>query len=276
MQVSHFASAPRAGESPHRPGGIGFVNLLTGQEFAQDNFLLTVVDITDDFSTPRHRHNFEQVRIMLEGHMEFGPGQVQEAGSIGYFCEGTYYTQQGKGRSRTLLLQVAGPSGDGYMSRAQMDEGIRRLQSRGKFERGVYTWTDEAGQKHNKDGYEAAWEEIFGRPIRYEKPRYDAPVILWPDRFHWIPAAPGVRTRHLGRFHERGLEIAQVRLDAGASWTPDSAARPLLLVAAGGSGAADDARWEPLSAVRVERGEQATLRAEEEAEFYVLGLPVFS
>jgi len=277
MRISHFATAPRAGSSPHRPGGICFVNLLEGTPFARDNYLLTIVDIEDEFFAPRHRHNFEQVRIMLSGSMSFGPDQEQQAGSVGYFCEGTFYTQKGMGASRTLLLQVGGPSGSGYMSRAQMDGGIANLQKMGRFEQGVFSWTDETGQKHNRDGYEAAWEQAFGRPISYESPRYDAPLIMWPDRFAYVPVQgeTGVASKMLGRFNERGLEIAQLRLAADARHVVVDGGQHRLFFVIDGHGDASGLPFERYDAFDVPRDATVTLTAASELELYVIGLPRF-
>ena len=173
-------------------------------------------------ATGHHRHNFDQVRIVLEGSFGFGPGPgpglVQHAGSVGYFCEGTHYTQQGEGRSLTLLLQVGGPSGAGFMSRRQLRQGIATLRDKGEFHEGMFTWYDAQGIKHDKDSYEAVWEHVHRRPIQYAKPQYSAPVLMDPERFAWVPmpGREGIWLRTLGRFSERGLAITQLRLAAGA------------------------------------------------------------
>jgi hypothetical protein len=201
---------------PHRAGGVSFRQLLAGDDDAPDNFSLSLVDVAERYVAPRHRHNFEQVRVMLEGRFGFGPGAVQEPGSIGYFCEGTHYTQQGDGPSTTLLLQCGGASGAGYMGFARLRRGIREIAPRGSFQGGVFTWHDHDGKKHNQDGYEAVWEHEFRRPMRYPKPRYQAPVICEPRHFEWLRWARGVGLKRLGCFNERGLGVAMWRLDGGA------------------------------------------------------------
>jgi hypothetical protein len=150
---------------------------------------------------------------------------VQEPGSIGYFSEGTRYTQHGEGRSRTLLLQVGGASGSGYMGFDALQRGIATLRSCGTFADGVFTWTDENGTKRNQDGYEAVWEHVHGRAIEYPQPRYQAPVILEPEHFLWIDVAAGVKMRRLGQFNERGLGISQWSVDADAQLALSAATR---------------------------------------------------
>ena len=219
MKVIDPGAARRGGSSAHRPGGISFTYLLEGEEFALDNHGLMLVHVADHYTAPRHRHNFEQIRVMLEGSFGFGPGREQGPGSIGYFTEGTYYTQDGRGPSTTLLLQVAGASGQSYMSERQMRSGVEAVGSRGSFEGGILTWHDDAGKKHNQDGYEAAWEHVFGRPMTYPAPRYDGPVLIDPARFEWVADAscPGLAEKFLGAFNERGLAVSGWRLDAGCT-----------------------------------------------------------
>lgn len=275
MKIRHRSTAPVSGASAHRPGGISFVHLMEGDEGAPDNFGFTLVDAQDEFFTPRHRHNFEQVRIMLEGSFEFGPGLRQDAGTIGYFCEGTYYTQKGIGRSVTLLLQVAGASGEGYMNHAQLRANVAALEQEGTFDNGVYSWIDAAGRKHNKDGYEAAWERANNRPLVYPKPRYQGPVLMTPANFAYLPLAPGVEQRRLGRFNERGLDLRQLRLGQGAVHRIDGGDQPWLLYALSGAGSVEGQSWSAGSALMVERGEQIEIGATETGEFYLIGLPTF-
>lgn len=227
MRIANPAEARRGGSSEHRPGGIAFTYLLEGEEFAPDNHCLMLVHVAERYRAPRHRHNFEQVRVMLDGRFGFGPGRVQGPGSIGYFTEGTWYAQDGEGASTTLLLQVAGASGHGYMSERQMRDGVAALGSRGDFHDGVFTRRDAAGKKHHQDGYEAVWEHVFERPIAYPRPRYDGPVLIDPAQFAWLPldGQPGVAEKRLAGFNERGLSLSGWRLDAGAGGAMAGAGR---------------------------------------------------
>jgi hypothetical protein len=218
MRIVHRDTAPRSGASAHRPGGVAFTHLLEGEEGALDNFALMLVHVAERYHAPRHRHNFEQVRLMLDGEFGFGPGMKQAAGSIGYFCEGAFYTQDGTGTSTTLLLQVGGPSGQGYMSNRQLRAGVQALQQQGSFHDGVYTWHDLQGVKHNQDSYEAIWEHVMGSPVRYEPTRFQGPVLMSPDHFGWVADGhhPVLSIKHLATFHECGLQLAGYRLASGS------------------------------------------------------------
>jgi hypothetical protein len=277
MIIAHRDTAPQRGKSAHRPGGISFISLLQGETGAVDNFDLSISITTDDFFTPRHRHNFDQVRYIMEGQFSFDRGRVQETRQVSYFGEGTYYEQKGVGRTETLLLQSAGASGSGYMSFDQLYRTASQLATKGKFEDGVYTWLDEQGKKHNVDGYQAVWEEVNGRKLSYPKPRFDGPVILNPDHFAWLPlkGVAGVESRELASFHERGLNVAQLKLEAGAA-VPVAAhpARTLLFVEQG-EGWLNEQPLLRHSAASIDKGETVTLKAKTPMQLMRIRLPSF-
>jgi hypothetical protein len=277
MIISHRDSAPQRGKSAHRPGGIAFIALLRGDTGSIDNFDLSISITTEDFFTPRHRHNFDQLRYILEGEFSFDRGRVQGTGQISYFGEGTYYEQRGIGRTETLLLQSAGASGDGYMSFEQLYQTAEALTKTGRFEDGVYSWVDGKGTKHNVDGYQAVWERVNGRKLTYPRPRYDGPVILNPDNFAWLSVSqvPGAGVRDLGRFHERGLSVSQFQLPAGCRIELTGSAGRTLLFVEEGEG---EVNGQPLlrhSAVRIESGETGPIQATKSMRLLRMDLPNF-
>jgi hypothetical protein len=276
MIIAHADTAPIEGASPHRSGGIQFRYLLSGDDNAKDNFALMLVEVLDGFETPRHRHNFEQIRIMLDGNFEYAPGKALVPGQIGYFSEGTYYTQKGVGRSTTLLLQVGGASGEGYMSNARMRQGARELQNTGEFSNGIYIWEDDIG-KHNLDGYEAIWQHVNKRKISYPSPRYDGPVIMNQDSFSLIPVPgqPGCFVRQFGVFNERGLEIKEMTIAVGATGIFEKVIRPYIFYVKSGGGTANDEPFRTGSAIKIERGESLKLSAEMASRCFIIGLPAF-
>ena len=296
MQVMHFEDAAvieRQGDD-FRSGAITFRDLLLGEQGRPDNYGLQIVDIPGGYSTPQHRHNFEQIRIMLDGSFGFGAGRVQMPGSVGYFCEGTRYSQHGAGKSTTLLLQIGGPSKQGFMSRAQLQRGIEQLARQGQFKNGVYTWHDAAGVKHNQDSYEAVWEHIHQRKVRYRQPQYDGPVLFRPERFGYraVAGQAGVALKRLARFNDYGLEIAQLRIEANACCVLDAASQPYLLFCLQGEGQFSDTEsntestsratavapakaWRRWNSLRCNRGQTVTMIANQLSEFYLIGVPVF-
>lgn len=277
MLVVHESEVPRRGPSDHRGGGIMLRSLLRGTEGTPENFDLMLID-AEGFSTPQHRHNFDQVRILLDGEFGFGAGLVQKSGTVAYFPEGTYYIQNAPRRSLTLLLQAGGASGGGYMSARQLAEGVDSAKQRGRFEGGVFTWEDENGKKHNKDGYEAAWEAVHGRTIAYPKPQYEAPVIVHEERIGWrsVPGQAGVHQKLFGVFAGSELRVSRIRVEAGQQWQQTADTRDRLLYVVSGAGEINGHPLRAGSAVHIAAAESALLRAEPELECYWFQLTVFA
>jgi hypothetical protein len=278
MKIVHFndvvpAQPVRQG---FRGGSIQFRDLLKGEENTPDNYSLQWVEVDGEYHTPQHRHNFEQIRIMMEGSFGFGSGLTQDVGSVGYFCEGTFYTQTATARSVTLLLQVGGPSRSGFMSRDQLRTGIEKLATSGQFQDGVYTWFDKGGKKHNQDSYEAAWEAIHQKPIAYPKPQFASPILFRPERFKWVPKASGCLLKQMGRFHERGLSISQIKIDAGAQYSFGSSLQKHLLFCDLGEGLLGDTSYQKWTSIECSPSESLKISAEQDSVFWVLGLPTFT
>jgi hypothetical protein len=96
-----------------------------------------------------------------------------------------------------------------------------------------------------------------------------------PDSFRWLANAdaPGVESKHLGTFTERGTWAELLRLRPGASLTSHRAdARRLLFVLAG-SGAIGDTAITYHSAIQLDPGEAGRIVCKEALELLVLGLP---
>ena len=280
MHVAHGSRMTFGPVSGHRSGGIDFKRLIQGTPGAADNFELSLVRTAGDYYTPRHRHNFDQVRFCLEGVMNYAPGKNLERGAVGYFPEGTFYgPQQDTAVSVTLVLQMGGASGYGFMSYDQLSAGYQQLCDYGAFEQGVFTRATADGRTVRKDGYEAVWEHVMRREVKYPAPRFDEPVVMFPDNFHWIAIGGGVEVKRLGAFGERGLELSFIRGPRGAKHVIHNLARCELLFVVKGALRAT-ASEEPIdahSALRVAAADSGmTLEVDQEALMFAIGLPLFS
>ena len=167
--------------------------------------------VPDGYFTPRHRHNFDQIRYTLSGIQSTGLGDLA-AGECGYFPEGSYYgPQKQEGECECLVLQFQGASGEHLLSNEEMNATYEKLiKAGGKFENGVYKGFKPDGSPKNKDSYEAIWEAHEGRELTFRRRATATPVMMlrknyrfWPDRKH-----PGVETKHLGTFSEARTGIA--------------------------------------------------------------------
>ena len=54
----------------HRQGMFRHRTVAAGEPGTPGNFILEMVRTTDDFFSPRHRHNFDQFRYQLEGEFD--------------------------------------------------------------------------------------------------------------------------------------------------------------------------------------------------------------
>jgi len=279
VRVIDVESVPMVARSHVRAGGFSSRRLVAGEQGTQGNFSLQLSLTPDTYFSPRHRHNFDQVRYQIEGEFDFAADGVMKPGTVAYFPEGTYYgPQSGSTRSLTLVLQFGGASGNGYMSTEQYDRAAAELGSLGTFANGVYMITTPEGRKLNKDAYEAVWERVNGQPLKYPADRYTRPVFMEPANFAWIPIQdqPGASCKLLGEFSERCTLITFYRAEAGASLRLQG--RSIYFVA-DGSGAVGAQDFRAHSTIYIannaDEASAAILCARETVELLRIGLPRF-
>jgi hypothetical protein len=262
----------------HPTGQIAFHHLLKGTDGTRENFMYILGRQDRDFHMPRHRHNFDQIRLPLRGTMNHGGGIVVGEGEVAYIPEGLPYGPQddplepyAPGERLQLVLQFGGASGIGFMSIEQRRQAWKDLEKTGTFAGPYYHRNDGTSAW----GLNAIWEHVFGDRIKYPRPRYKSIIIADPKVFHWlpIPRAAGVDRKFLGTFSERGVTVEMIRIAAGAQWhSVDNEALRLVFVRSG-NGAIGNAEISPLSAVEVGAGESLSLSASTEMELFVIALP---
>jgi len=164
--------------------------------------------------SPRHHHNFEEIRYLLEGYGYYGKTKIGP-GTVMYVPESVYYGPQVVEGTRGLNFQFPGPSGVPRFSNDEVKKGREEIRSLGvTFENGAAHWP--SGKK--QDSYEAIWEHLAGRPIEYAPPRYEEPVYMYTQRFPWRSTVhTGVTVKHLGYFNECGPNITLLHLEPGTS-----------------------------------------------------------
>ena len=280
MKLANYDDMPWRFIDNPRQGRIEFKEMLAGEDGSTQNYGLVIGRIEPDFASPRHRHNFDQVRLALEGPTNIGPRWNIEPGDLAYFPEGCHYGPQNQGETGqtalSMVVQFGGASGLGYMSMAQMSQGARELALTGRFENGVYRYDDPDQTPRNRDGYEAIWRHVQGQSLTYPSPRFGTPVMVHPDAHAWRvrPDAPGVRERLLAVFTERRITLSMVSLDAGCTWQAAPTDVPVLWFALSGEGTFDgEGRWSQWSAAEVAAGEAPTLHALAPSVWFRLALP---
>ena len=186
------------------------------------------------YYSPRHRHNFDQVRYLVAGRVKYGPIECRE-GDCTYFPEGVFYgpTEIVSDQAVTVTLQTQGPSWGTFPSLAEVDAAVAAVSQAAEVDpaRGVVTWP--GGRR--QDSFEAALEQIVGSKLEYPEARYQAPCVLRSEAFPWM-AGPeaGLSVKMLASFNESGPAIGLRRLEAGATLPAGAAAgHQLITVLAG-------------------------------------------
>lgn len=281
MRLAHSQTTPWVPVRGVRGGSIEFKTLLEGQEGAPDNYHLILANTDVSFKSPRHRHNFDQLRLSLTGATNFGPKRNLAEDDVAYFPEGTYYGPQNQeevgDNSLAMVIQFGGPSGNGYMSQHKLYEGFDKLQAEGCFEGGVFKRNSPAPDgRMNQDAYEAIWEYQNGRPVVYPEPRFMEPVHFREKNFEWqpLPGQSGVATKDIGSFTEKGVGVYFVQLSAAANYAVPAAPQTQIVFIKDGTGQFDTGeQWYQHTAVHLSAGESARMRATTLTEAMLLLLP---
>jgi hypothetical protein len=257
----------------HRQGLFQHRRLMTGEPGTLGNFVLELVRTTDDFFSPRHKHNFDQFRYQVEGEFDFDRNGKMAPGVIGYFPEGTPYGPQTSSvSSLTLVLQFGGASRSGYMTHEDMEASTVELKKFGQFEKGVYRRNDGVEGKRNVDGYQAVWENFNKRSMKYPEPRYNDPIMMNPEYFDWVAVdgSPGVYDKLMGVFTERRCSAQFLKLDAQGQYRAHGRALYFVL---SGEGRIATEYYRRFTTMYCQEGEDPVFTAARETEILMLGLP---
>jgi hypothetical protein len=256
----------------HRVGTFRFKDLGEGVAGTPGNFFLRLVWSQTDFFSPRHLHNFDQVRVQLEGEFDFATDGVMKPGAVAYFPEGTPYgPQTSQDETLQLVMQIGGPSSAGYMSEAQRVAAVDALAKVGRFSEGRYFAPGDTGST-GIDSLQAAWEYALGQKMVYPPQRFQKPVLMNPDAIAWQAQGLGVERRLIWDFGRQAVALAQYKLAPGAALALQG---PLSCFVEQGIGQVDSQSFESFDALHLENGEAVTLTAQEPAKLLVFVHPVF-
>jgi len=272
MNIVHGSKMDFIERANPRGGVFRYKSLFEYEAGSADSFYFSISQTFADFFSPRHRHNFDQIRFQLEGTSPFAHDGDMKPGSVGYFPEGTHYgPQTATGEAIVLVLQFGGASGYGYMGESQLQRSIADLKQVGEFKDGVFFRRIGEGRPQ-QDAYEASWEHWSGRKLEYPSPRYGKPVMMSPDAFAWVAdeTRPGVEHKHLGSFNELGTAISFHRLAPDASCDFKG---PMVAYVTSGDGSADGNELLTESALHVGKGEVATISTSGGIEMFTIQLP---
>lgn len=260
-----------------RGGGLWFKTMLAGTEGSLDNYLWVIAKSDGARYSPRHRHNFDQIRFSLKGDLSIGKRKSVKEGEIGYFPEGTHYgPQDDAGAERTtLVLQFAGASGAGYLSQRQTQAAKEELEKVGTFEKGIFHRKPGEGKK-NQDGFEALWEHINQKKLVYPKRRYEEPIIVNPASFAWKASdQKGVSRKLMGVFSERETRLEIFKLDAGVTWSVPADASTRLGFVIDGKGNIAGTTFDGETCYEGAPGEAFSVKAETPCQILSIVIPSY-
>lgn len=221
MRAARAANTDTGQVGSMREGVLTQKHLLIGEDGSPTNYdLNTGLAGAGGWRTPRHRHNFDQIRYVIKGDYPYMDEKVLPEGWIAYFPESVHYGPQDRPEGlQTMVLQFGGASGNGYLSVDGREAANEALKAKGEFKGGSFTWADEAGNIRTADASAACFEYATGRKLEFAPPRYDGVIVMDPGAYAWMPTDDaGVFEKQLGSFTERTARIGFFRVDAGATF----------------------------------------------------------
>jgi quercetin dioxygenase-like cupin family protein len=279
MRISEAETSETGQVGSMREGKLVQKFLLLGEDGSPNNYLLNVgLTGSGGWGTPRHRHNFDQIRYVLKGKYPVSPHKVMGEGSVAYFPESVHYGPQDRPEGlEMMVIQFGGASGAGFLSTPMREAANDRLNKKGTFKDGIFTWIDDKGQKHNMDGSAACFEEAMGTKLTFAPARYDDVVVMEPAACEWIgTGTPGVFAKLLGTFTERNVQIRMVKIDTGAVMNTGNRDQIEVLFMSTGKITVGGKTYGDKTAIELLPGDAPTdIKASAESIFFSVTLPKF-
>lgn len=256
----------------HRGPGLKMKSLAFRGDGRGNNLWLSLSEMEDGWYSPRHMHNFDQIRYVLAGETGFTRWDLH-AGECAYFPAGVRYgPQEQHGSALLLTLQFPGAGGQYYLTPEQVEETVAQLRREdpnfGSGGKGI----DKDGRE--RDSFELVWETHQKTPVRYPAAGYDNPVLF--DRSE--PLADdhivGGDVTLIGARESNGLQVLRVRGAGSLRIEPCSPTRTEFWILEEGTAEVSGRELRSLSVIQLQAGAPAcdvTIR--KKARFTVLRLP---
>jgi hypothetical protein len=257
--------------------GVQYRRLFKGDPAKPGNFEMVLLrsprsDASIHF--PRHRHDFDQVRLTLAGNPAWAPKRTVPPGHIVYTAAGTFYGPYDRyADEEQLHIQFEGANHARFLDYDTLARARREMAANGRFERGIYVSAGADGHETKSDAHQAIMEYLTGQPMRYPEARYQDSIQINPDLFAWEPLGDGVRARRLGTFTESltGLSMIEIGDGAPCEFTPSAQTR--LVFVMDGTGQAGSEALEPWDGVLLAPGDTGPITGMPRLRLFVLTLP---
>ncbi|MGH8210626.1 MAG: hypothetical protein ACREU6_13740 [Steroidobacteraceae bacterium] len=283
MKIGYAAKTEwEAMEGGHRGVGLKIKTLLTADSFIPGGYHLSIAETPNTYRSPRHKHNFDQIRISLKGSTNYGPNLEIGEGEVVYFPEGVPYGPQDQGPSGVnlgVVVQFGGATGYGAFPPRENIRAMPELLAKGVFSGGRYRpYTPPGGEQSEIDGFQAVWQHVMGTEVEYPAPRYLEPVHMLPANFPWTQRSKisAAFEKHMGTFSERSIILREIWLEPGVRYELASREGLQLVFFYRGDGVLDgNVSWEAHSAVEIAAGESALLNAASTTHALIIGFALF-
>jgi hypothetical protein len=283
MNISNAAEFEWGVNVPHRPGQARTKRLINRPGSGTLKGLKVGVSrVLGEKTTPRHHHNFDQLRIGLAGVLNFGSHQKLVARSIMYVPAGTWYgpeTWHGPDHEEATLAAIFQFVGDckiGMLNTVEIDAATDELKKRGEFRDGFY-WPNEPGERRAIDAYEASYELASGAKVVYPPAFVNEPIYMNVDARSWVPSPErGVEVKMLGAWGNYGLRLGMSKIARGLDHALFNTRQRLVAFCLSGEASVNGKAFVEHSALLLEPGETAIATGVSDAtEFIEVALPNF-
>jgi quercetin dioxygenase-like cupin family protein len=256
----------------HRGAGLKMKPLPFRGDGRGNNLALSLAEMEDGWFSPRHMHNFDQIRYVLAGETGFSEWDLH-TGECAYFPAGTYYgPQQQHGSAMLLTLQYPGADGQYYLTPEDVEKTVARLRAEDPAFGTGGKGRDKDGRE--RDSYELMWETHQKMPVRYQDSSFDSPVLF--DRNEPVTDEDfgGAEVILIGAVESNGLRVLRVTSTDSLRIAPASPTRTEFWILEDGAVEADGHELRALSVIQLQAGAPAcNVTVHEAARFTVLRLP---
>jgi hypothetical protein len=257
--------------------GVQYRRLFKGDPAKPGNFEMVLLrsplnDASIHF--PRHRHDFDQVRLTLAGKPAWAPKREVPPGQVVYTAAGTFYGPYDRfADEEQLHIQFEGANHARFLDYDTLAQARREMATRGRFERGIYVTSGPDGRETKSDAHQAIMEYLSGRPMTYPEARYKDSIQINPELFAWEPSGDGVRARPLGTFTESLASLAMIEVSDGAQCGFPRIGQTRLVFVMEGTGQAGSEALEPWDGVLLAPGDTGPILGRQGLRLFVVTLP---
>jgi quercetin dioxygenase-like cupin family protein len=256
----------------HRGAGLKMKPLAFRGDGRGSNLWLSLSEMEDGWYSPRHMHNFDQIRYVLEGETGFTEWDLH-VGECAYFPAGVRYGPQAQHGSALLFtLQFPGAGGQYFLTPEQVEETVARLRAEdpnfGKGGKGV----DRQGRE--RDSYEIVWETHQNAPMRYPTSSFTGPVLLDRNESVVDQHIVGGDITLVGEIESNGLQVLRVTGSGPLHIVPVAPGRTEFWILEDGLVDVDGRELYPLTVIQLQASApELDVTMVDEARFTVLRLP---